>query len=98
MTGSFWHRISLLALIAGVIFVLSGCTPSIDGDYQDANGVMSVTIQSGKATIKSPVGNFETECKQDGDKVTLSYQGQPLVLTRQSDGSLVSDTLKLTKK
>ena len=98
MNGSSWYKVFPLSLLALVIFLFPGCTPSIDGDYQDTSGIMSVAIHSGKATIKSPLGTFETDCKQEGDKVTLTYQGEPLVLTRQSDGSLASDNLKLTKK
>lgn len=97
MNNSFLRRIVPLAILALVIFV-PGCTPSLDGDYQDANRGMTVTIKADKATITSPLGTLETECKRDGDKVTLTYQGEPLVLTRQSDGSLTSDNVKLTKK
>ena len=99
MTGLFFRKIAGISVVGLTILFVSGCAPSIDGKYEDANGIMSMDIKGNKATISAPiVGSVETDCKRDGDKVTLTYQNQPLVLTVKPDGSLESDTLKLKKK
>jgi hypothetical protein len=99
MTGLFFRRITGFAVAGLAILFVSGCTPSIDGKYQDASGAMTVDIKGDKATISAPVlGSAETACKREGDKVTLTYENQPLVLTVKPDGSLENDTLKLKKK
>jgi hypothetical protein len=99
MNGLFSRRVTSLSVAGLAILFVSGCAPSIDGKYEDANGVMSVDIKGDKATISAPiVGSAQTDCKRDGDKVTLSYQNQPLVLTVKPDGSLEGDNIKLKKK
>jgi hypothetical protein len=98
MNRSFLHKTLLLSVIALVIFIIPGCTPNINGTYADSTGLMTVEIKGDKATVKTFAGTFDADCKRDGDKITLTYQGAPLVLTRKADGSLESDNLKLTKK
>jgi hypothetical protein len=59
---------------------------------------MTVDIHGDKATIAmGQLGSAETSVKRDGDKVTLTYQNEPLVLTVK-DGSLVGDHVTFTKK
>jgi hypothetical protein len=99
MTGLFFRRVSSICAVGLAILFVSGCAPSIDGKYEDANGIMSIDIKGSKATVSAPiVGSAETDCKRDGDKVTLTYQNQPIVLTIKPDGSLENESVKLKKK
>ena len=99
MTGLFIRRATGFSAIALAALFASGCTPSIDGKYQDPNGIVTVDIKGDKATISAPVvGSATTDCKREGDKVTLTYEGQPLVLTVKPDGVLEGDHMKFIKK
>jgi hypothetical protein len=89
-----WH----LILIALVTLIMTGCTPKLDGKYENANGIMSVEFQSGKAYVGTILGQVEAQYEVNGDKVTLKYQGENVVLTRNSDGSLEGPMGKMTKK
>jgi len=98
MTGQYMRKLTGFAVIATAIFLVAGCSPSVDGKYQDASGVMTLDIHGDKATISAPVlGSTETAVKRDGDKVTLTYQNEPLTLTVK-DGNLVGDHVTFTKK
>jgi hypothetical protein len=100
MNRLFFRRVTYVLLVALMTFVLTGCPSKIDGKYQNANGTFSIELKSGKASITAPLlGTLETPYEVNGDKITLKYQGEDLVLTRNSDGSLEGGLFgKLTKK
>src|SRR5947209_4380036 len=99
MTGQFLRKLTGFSAIAMAVLFVAGCAPSVDGKYQDASGAMTIDIQGDKATISAPImGSAETAVKREGDKVTLTYQNEPLVLTIKPDGTLEGGMLKLTKK
>src|SRR5690348_10103287 len=98
MTGQLMRKLMGYSAIAAAVLFVAGCTPSVDGKYQDASGMMTLDIHGDKATISAPVlGSTETAVKRDGDKVTLTYQNEPLTLTVK-DGNLVGDHVTFTKK
>lgn len=88
----------VLSLIALVVLFTAGCSSGIDGEYKDSTGLSTVELKSGKATVKMGAMAFDADYKVDGDKVTITHQGENIVLTRKSDGSLVSDNVTFTKK
>ena len=92
------RRMLILSLLALVAFALTGCTPKLDGKYENANGMMSVEFKSGKAYVGMGQEKAEAEYEEKDDKVILKYNGENVVLTRNSDGSLDSAVGKLTKK
>ena len=98
MNGTWIRKGFALGALAIVIGLAAGCAPSIDGKYSDSAGMVNVDIHGDKATFTSPVGNMETAVKRDGDKVTLTYEGQPVELTRTAEGNLDGGMLKLIKK
>jgi hypothetical protein len=92
---------ALLAAATALLLVLTtaGCTPRLAGKYSDAAGAMTLDFQSGnRAQIITPLGTLTTEYHVSGDKVTLKYQGEDLVLTRNSDGSLDGPAGRYTKQ
>ncbi len=93
------RRLIGLTMMVLVIAVIPGCTPGVDGDYKDANGLATVGLHGGKATVKMIGMTLDGEYKVDGDKVTITRQGeQPIVFTRASDGSLESNNQELSRK
>lgn len=99
MKAQYLRALTGFSAITMAVLFATGCTPSIDGKYQDASGAMTVDIHGDKATIAmGPLGSAETAMKRDGDKVTLTYDKEPLVLTIKPDGVLEGDHVKFTKK
>ncbi|HLK55419.1 MAG TPA: hypothetical protein VKU00_02580 [Chthonomonadaceae bacterium] len=87
-----------LAMLTLVIFTLTGCTSRLDGKYETANSMMTVEFKGDKAYVGALVGQVETTYEIKDDKVTLKYNGENLVLTRNSDGSLDGPMGKMIKK
>src|SRR5690349_8636583 len=99
MNGQYIRRFAGLTGIALAALLFAGCAPSIDGQYEGGNGMMTIDIKGDKAKVSMGLaGSAETDVKRDGDKVTLTADGKPLTLTRQSDGSLAGDYITLKKK
>jgi hypothetical protein len=84
-------------LIAATLLAVAGCGSSIDGKYEDRNGIMGVEFKSGTAYVSTLGGTVATKYDVDGDKIILKNDAGNLVLTRSSDGSLDGPTGKLTK-
>jgi hypothetical protein len=98
MNNMSFRRMMNVSLLALVTFTMIGCTPKLDGKYENANGIMSVEFKSNKAYIGTFAGQVEAEYEVKDDKITVKYNGENLVLTRNADGSLDGPMGKMTKK
>src|SRR5689334_22832082 len=89
---------------AGLLLAACGKSSAVAGStYEGVGGAMSVEFKSdGKAT--TTIGGQAADCTytEDSKTVTLTCQGQPIVLTINGDGTLnappESMMGKLTKK
>jgi hypothetical protein len=98
MKNTFTRKMMTLFALAFFTAAMTGCTPKLDGKYQSADGTMSVEFKGDKAYIGTFAGQVEAEYEIKDDKVILKENGQNVVLTRNSDGSLESPLGKMTKK
>lgn len=71
--------------------LLASCGGGMSGTYVDSSGQPAMTFSSGKAEIDLGAGGIqEMKYSVDGNKIVLHSPEGDLVLTRQSDGSLVT--------
>jgi hypothetical protein len=91
------QRIMRSLLATTLLIGTAACSSSLDGKYEDRNGVMGIEFKSGTAYVSTPAGTVATKYQVDGDRIILSNEGGNLVLTRASDGALDGPTGKMVK-
>ena len=83
------RKLSVALVLISIGFWVGGCGKSVSGKYGGANGAMSMEFKSGGKVDVTIAGSTQTgDYTIDGDKVTVTVQGQPMVLTIKDDGSL----------
>ena len=92
------RNLGALAYAAVLVLVLAGCSSGVDGTYEDASGATRFELHGGKADVTLLGNKLEGTYKVEGDKVIITYDGEPAEFTRQSDGSLQGAVLTLKKK
>jgi len=76
------------AVLMGIC--ISGCGSKLDGKYIGAGNMVTIELNSGKATITdSAASTTETDDYiVDGDKITIKGKQGDIVLTKMQDGTL----------
>ncbi len=84
-----FRRLFRLAPPALICAVLLACSSSSVEDTTYAGGPMSIHFKSGgKADVSTGLGVDNCNWSQDGKKVTLTCQNDPVVLTLDDDGGI----------
>ena len=97
-------RFLCVACVVGLLLAACGKSSAVAGNtYEAAGGALTVEFKSdGKATTTIAGQAADCTYTEDSKAVTLTCQGQPLILAINDDGSLSPplDSLmgKLTKK
>lgn len=86
-----WVRNGLLvAVLAGFCFAVA-CS-HVDGTYRDTDGLVTMKLNGGKASIDVGEIHMDGAYSVSGNKLTITptigNTNQPLVFTIDSDGSL----------
>jgi hypothetical protein len=80
-------------LAAAALAGLTGCAGRPQGTYRSATGTLWLEFKSGRAYLTmQPASALEVPFVMEGDRVTLSVEGEKLVLTRNKDDSLEAPT------
>lgn len=88
-------RASILASLA----LLAACGSGINGTYADSTGIMELKFEGDKVTQSTMGIQLEMKYEVDGDKIKVINPQGTLVMTRQSDGSILGPLgIVLTKK
>jgi hypothetical protein len=98
MNTMFFRKTMALSALALVLAAATGCHPGPSGKYESANGAMSVDFKGDKVFLGTMMGEVEGTYEVKDDKITIKYNGDNVVLTRNSDGSLEGPMGKMTKK
>ena len=92
------------AVAGAMSLLLAACGKSVEGStYEAAGGAMTIQFQSGGKAVTS-IGPLATECTytEQDKSITLTCEGQPVVLNVNDDGSLSGPPggvmVRLTKK
>ncbi len=97
----FQSKFRRLLTVPGAIFLavgVIGCGSKVSGKYMAAGGMMTVDLESGQATVTSPVSQPETDpFTVSGNTVTIKTKDGDMQLTIMQDGSLQGQGVTLTK-
>jgi len=98
MHSSWIHKALLVAVLAGLGLAV-GCS-SVEGKYRDSDGIVSLELKSGKASLNIGPEHLDCTYTVDGNKViirpTVGDTSRTIVLTLKGDslvglpGSLIS--------
>lgn len=79
--------------------LLAACGSGINGTYADSTGMMKFKFEGDKVTQSAMGIQVEMKYEVDGDKVKILNPQGTLVMTRQSDGSILGPLgIVLTKQ
>ena len=94
---------ALALTLAVTLICLSGCTPSIEGTYSNANGTIVLDLKSDDKASLTFLGETKS-CfyQQAKDQISVVCEGDTTMFTRHEDGSLTGPgavgVLQKTKK
>jgi hypothetical protein len=101
MRRPFIQNVATFAIMLGLVTATIGCGSKVDGKYSGADGLFTVELKSGKATLTTKMlGNTSTDTADytvDGDTVTIKPKGGDMAFKIQKDGSLQGPQGTLTK-
>ena len=94
---------ALAVTLAVALICFSGCTPSIEGTYSNANGSIVLDLKSGDKASLTVLGETKSCFYQEAkDQISVVCEGDTTVFTRHGDGSLTGPgavgVLQKTKK
>jgi hypothetical protein len=83
------RKLSVLLVLIGISFTISGCGKSVAGVYKDDSGTMTFDFKSGgkvDVTVSGSTGSCDYTL--DGNKVSVKGMGSSWDFTIKDDGSL----------
>ena len=86
--NTHFRRILTAVMIASLSFSIIACSRSLEGKYANGTGMVVIEFSSDRAFLTMGALTAEGSYKIDGDKVIIDAEGDKIVLTRNSDGSL----------
>ena len=87
MNASF-RKVLMAVMIVSLTFSIIACSSSLEGKYANATGTVVIEFSSDKAYLTMGVVTSEGSYKVEGNTVIIEAEGERVVLTRNSDGSL----------
>jgi len=94
------RNVPLTAAIACLSLSL-GCGSKLEGTYVSATGMAAIELKSGKAYLTTGVVTQSGEYEVKGDKIIIKENKddrEPIILTRNGDGSIDTPFGRMTKK
>jgi len=94
------RRIFLAWTVACVSLTL-GCGSKLEGTYINATGQVAIEFKSGRAYLTMGVVTSPADYEVKGDKIIIKENKddkEPIVLTRNGDGSIETPFGRMTKK
>jgi hypothetical protein len=88
MMKARFHRVLIATMIVSLSFSIIACSSTLNGKYANGTGMVVIEFNSDKAFVTMGNMSAEGSYKVDSDKVIIDAEGQQIVLTRNSDGSL----------
>lgn len=86
--NTHFRRILTAVMIASLSFSIIACSRSLEGKYANGTGMVVIQFSRDRAFLTMGALTAEGSYKIDGDKVIIDAEGDKIVLTRNSDGSL----------
>jgi hypothetical protein len=82
-------RLSIFAAICAICggLLLTGCG-KLSGTWETANGIASVSFQSGKAFVTTMGATELCDFEMKGDKIIVYTKQDNVVFTRNEDGTI----------